>query len=269
MRIRNLVAATAAMAAFGASFASATAAMAQTTPADDTTICGAWTARGATGTYPIITFGGKPAGTEIGEFSATLVKPTEGKDPGVEFARFGMDIKTEGPVKVTVDYDLSEDADFTSGAVRLFGYTDKNPNTITQGPTWVDMAGDDSGKLSFTVTDGKSIGSLGLVYDASNSAKGSVTFSNLTIGGAKVSFLACPEPEPTETATVKPTDTATPKPTGSSSATPVPTETDDNAGPTLPLTGPSPWMLASFAVFLIGLGVVSVYSARRKRRFTA
>lgn len=247
--------------------------MALATPAQATdkasTICGAWKAEGATGKYPDVKFGDKPEGTVITQSTAKLVKPTTGEDPGVQFARLGADIKTEGTTKVTVAYELSEDADFVNGAVRLFGYKSKTPNTLNDAPSWQDTATSDAGMLSFTVTDGDTIGSLGLVYDASNSAKGSVTFSSLMVGDAKVSFLACPEPQPSESATTKPT--VTPKPT-TTSEDPEPTAPAPTPGagdPTLPVTGPGIGAIFGFAVFLIALGVVSVYGARRKRRFTA
>jgi len=156
-------------------------------------VCGTWKMRGATGTYPAITFGGAPAGSSVHRFSAVLKKPTTGVDPGVEFAAKDLKVTTTGQIQVRVDY-LLNGASHTSGAIRLFGYQEKNADTLLSAPDWSDVASANMGTLVLTVPAGTNIGTLGLVYDASNSGAGSVTFSAMRIGTKVVRFTTCPVP---------------------------------------------------------------------------
>lgn len=204
-----------------------------TTPASATEetvkVCPTWTLRGATGTYPAITFGDAPAGSEI--VSATevkLTKPTEGVMPGVEFAtkNSGIDIDASDSADITVEYTLDDDADFVSGAVRLFYYSGNDANTISAPPTKQDDAKAKSGTLKLEGVTGH-VGTLGLTYDGSNSAKGSVTFKNLKVNDTVVLF------KDTCTPPVVP-GSPSPNPTTKPSASPSPTNA---ALPTLPLTG--------------------------------
>jgi LPXTG-motif cell wall-anchored protein len=246
-------------------------------PQQEPPVCGTWKARGATGAYPNITFGGKPAGTEISATTAKLTKPADGIDPGVEFAAADLDVVLDKATKVSVNFELSGGASAAAGAIRMFGYTTKGANTITDGPDFKDEASGNSGTLKFTVPAGK-LGTLGLVYDASNNSQGAVTFNNLTIGDRLVKFTPCTPP--TTTPTTRPTTTApTTTPTTVPTSTP-PSSTppvvdpgtgggDDADSPSLPVTGPTTGIIAAVAVFLIGLGGVAVYASRRKRQFEA
>jgi hypothetical protein len=158
-------------------------------------ICATWTMRGATGAYPDVTFGGPPQGSAVGKNLARLVKPTTGEQPGVEFATkaLGVDDTTTAR-EVSVKFVLSPTAKADAGAVRLFGYKASNANTLTDGPDFKDVATSTSGVLKFTLPAGTKLGTLGLVYDASNDGKGSVTFVDLKVGDALVQFTRCVKP---------------------------------------------------------------------------
>lgn len=197
------------------------------TPAAPAPICADWQARGATGSYPDVTFGGKPAGTEISASTAKLTKPASGVAPGVEFASFDLGV---GPLAqeaiVHVQYATSGGASTSAGAIRMFAYYVKDADTLNDAPDHVDVAQAESGNLLFTVPAGKKIGTLGLVFDASNNTQGAVTFSSMTVGNRPVSFTACPQPSsssttsPTPTApTTGPSVPASPSVTASASAT--------------------------------------------------
>lgn len=168
-------------------------------------VCATWQARGATGTYPDVTFGGKPAGTEISKSTAKLTKP-EGVDPGVEFASKDLGVgPLEQEAHVRVEYATSGGASTAAGAIRMFGYEDKNADTLNDAPDFKAVAESESGVLLFTAPAGKKLGTLGLVFDASNNTQGAVTFSGMTIGERPVSFTACPSvPETTKPTTTSP-----------------------------------------------------------------
>jgi LPXTG-motif cell wall-anchored protein len=226
-------------------------------------VCGTWLMQGATGKYPEITFGGAPAGSAVYKSSARLVKPTEGTDPGVQFAAKNLEYTATGATVVKVNYELAGDAKSVSGAVRLFGYKAKGANTVMDGPSWQDPATGNAGTLSFTMADGDTLGTLGLVYDASNDGKGSVRFSNLMVGERKVQFTTCVKPDPTKTS-------ASPSPSASKSATAKPSPsasrtTGAAAGPELPVTGPSIGALLGISAGVLVLGGV-LFVATRKRR---
>lgn len=160
-------------------------------------ICAAWNMRGATGVYPAVSFGGPPPGSFVGKHTATLVKPTVGEQPGVEFASKALGVKAfPVPREVTVNYAVSADAKTTAGAVRMFGYKAANADTLNDGPDFKDIATANSGVLKFTLPAGATLGTLGLVYDASNDGKGAVTFTNLKVGKALVQFTRCVKPLP-------------------------------------------------------------------------
>ena len=241
-----------------------------TTPAHATeqgeTVCGTWQLRGATGQYPAITFGGAPAGASVESASSVkLVKPTEGVMPGVEFAAYDLDVSVVNETTVSVGYQLGDGAASSAGAIRLFGYSEQDADTINDAPDYGPaIAGGESGTLVFTLPAGSDLGTLGLVYDASNSAAGYVRFTELEVGNRPVSFTTCPTPEPTATATPGPTATATPtagptaQPSSSASAPPV-------ASPGLPVTGTRTMVLVGAGVALL-LGGVLVYFGLRRRR---
>lgn len=237
------------------------------TPAAQDPVCATWKMRGATGAYPEVTFGGPPAGSSVSASSATLVKPAEGVAPGVEFAAFDLEIQAPAgdEILVGVDYATAGGATTAAGAIRLFGYADQDANTLTDAPDYGPaVAESESGHLVLTIPAGQNLGTLGVVYDASNSSSGSVTFSGMTIGNQPVQFTTCPEPTPTATATPGPTQTATPgptataepEPTGSATAAPV---------PGLPVTGSRTAVLAGIGAIVCAAGAVLILAARRRR----
>ena len=180
-----------------------TAAKATPTPTPEP-YCSTWKMRGATGQYPEVTFGDKPADSSFTENRARLTKPSEGVMPGVEFATFNANIDLAAPATLSVDYELVGGAKHDAGAIRMFYYTAQNADTLNDGPTASAIVTSTSGTL--TIPDVEVVGTLGLVYDASNDGKGTVIFENMKLGDMPIKFKtsACPTEEPT---TVPPTTT--------------------------------------------------------------
>jgi hypothetical protein len=222
-------------------------------------VCATW------GLRSIVQEWGQPAeGSEV--VNASTVKITKPEGGGTEFAAFDLEVTAPDAdeTHVVVHYELGDGAATSAGAVRLFGYADQDANTLTDAPDWTDVAEADSGDLVFTLPAGAELGTLGVVYDASNSAGGHVVFSGMKIGNRPVSFTACPEPEPTPT---------TPSPEPSASATtPAPVTTQTTAppvagGPSLPVTGVGlPQIIAVGALLLIVGGVAYLVAPALKRR---
>ena len=174
-----------------------------TTPARATeqgeTVCGTWQLRGATGQYPAIVFGGAPAGASVESASSVkLVKPVEGVMPGVEFAAYDLDFSAVNETTVSVSYALGDGAATSAGAIRLFGYAEQDADTIDDAPDYgpAVATGEGGGTLVITLPAGSELGTLGLVYDASNSAAGYVRFTDLEIGNRPVSFTTWALPAP-------------------------------------------------------------------------
>jgi LPXTG-motif cell wall-anchored protein len=260
-----------------------TAGAAQATPSsqEPKAVCGTWKARGATGVYPAITFGGKPAGTEITATTAKLTKPT-GVNPGVEFAAYDLKV---GPlaneVQVLVGYQTAGGASVSAGAVRMFGYEDKNADTINDAPDFQATADAESGNLVFTVAAGKKIGTLGLVFDASNNTTGSVTFSNLMVGDRPVHFINCaqeppnqpgkppvsPGPSPTKgNPSQSPSQNpSSPAPSSPAQSIPPPAAGQGGSGPSLPVTGAPVGMITVAGVLVLGTGAGLIFATRRRR----
>lgn len=174
------------------------------------------------------------------------------------------DLDTTGS-ELTVHYELSGGATIDAGAVRFFAYDHADADTALTAPTYGPAIADAaSGTLTLNIASG-SIGTVGVTYDASNASTGTVTFTNLTLDGEEIAFIAdCPEtPEPTE-----------PAPSESPSASPTPGSTggdDDTANPTLPRTGSSlPVVLGGAAVLLgLGGGGLMLLARRKRPTFTA
>jgi LPXTG-motif cell wall-anchored protein len=269
-------------------------------------VCADWKMRGATGAYPAVVFGAAPSGSSVGAFSAELVKPTEGVDPGVEFAAKDLGVGPLGnEVYVYAKYELAGGAAYTSGAIRMFGYSAKDADTVMDAPTWKVDANQETGSLVFALPAGSKLGTLGFAYDASNNTTGSVKISDVKVGDRKVKFAPCvtatPTPtvtttsaSPTPTATVTPTATATATATPTStpsrtatvspsaststsasaststsaSAVPVPTTGDPEGEGSLPLTGPSgpsTGILVGLGIMVIGAGAGLIVLTRRRK----
>lgn len=230
-------------------------------------VCATWNLRGATGQYPDVVFGDEPAGAEVVSSSkVVLVKPTEGTMPGVEFAAYDLDVELDSATAVSVSYELSDGASTAAGAVRMFGYAEQDADTLNDAPDWSDVAEADEGSLTFEVPAG-TIGTLGLVYDASNNSAGKVEFTELKIGGQPVSFTECVPPTTPPATTAPPTTApattapATVPPTVEPSATVPPVA----GGPSLPVTGVSIWHFLGAGLVLVALGVAARWFFRPRR----
>ena len=234
---------------------------------EDSRFCPTWSLRSIVGT----TWQQPAAGSGVVDgHTVVLTKPQGG---GTEFAAFNVGFTTD-PVDITVDYSLSAEADHAAGAVRLFYYEDNDADTLTTAPDGFAVADADQGTLTIAVVT--AVGTLGLVYDASNSAGGSVTFTDLKIGKVRVKFKdVCngqtPSPEPTSP-TPTPSE-ASPSASASTSVPPSPGETTSapGGGGGLPVTGVPGPVLAAVAAALIAGGGVLLLVARRRRdiRYTA
>lgn len=235
------------------------------TPEQDP-ICAEWKLRGATGAYPAVVFGDTPAGaTVVDAKTVKLVKPASGVDPGVEFAAFDLDFEATTETIVAVKYELGDGAATSAGAVRFFGFEEQGANTVTGTTKWMELAVPDQGTLLHTMAAGEKLGTVGMVYDASNNTAGSVTFSEMTIGGRAVSFTECEEPTPSPTVTTPAATTppATTGPTPTAPATP-----PVLGGPSLPVTGPTIWHAVGLGGILLGAGLLFVLVFRPRRKTT-
>jgi hypothetical protein len=233
-------------------------------------VCATWKMRGWDGTA----WGGKPPGSWVTKTEAKLVKPeaaNENVQPGVEFAAFDLDVQApaDNELLVGVKYELGDGASAVSGAIRMFGYAEKNANTETDAPDYgpAIAPSEVGGLLVITIPAGKKLGTLGVVYDGSNSAKGWVKFGPMKIKNRLVQFTECEEPEPTPsaTATPQPTQTATPEPGGT--GTPEPTQSAAPVPGGLPVTGSTPGTIALVGAGALVLGVMMFWLAYRRPRF--
>lgn len=267
----------------------------ETTPAP---VCGSWLLRGAAGAYPAVVFGESPAGAAVLDASTVkLVKPAAGIDPGVEFAVKDLDVKADAITTVSVHFETADGASTAAGAVRLFGYATKDANTLLDAPTYASPATGTNGALSFDLPAGAKLGTLGLVYDASNSAGGSVTFSDLTIGKRPVSLLKCASPSASASASTSASPSASTSTSASASAsastsasasasastsasasaavtvpttepTTIPTTlpVPAGSGSALPVTGPSLGLFVAGGAALVGIGTAALVITWRRRR---
>jgi hypothetical protein len=238
-------------------------------------VCATWKLRGATGQYPVIVFGGAPAGASVESSSSVkLVKPTEGVMPGVEFAAYDVDVSVVNETTLSVSYTTGDGAATSAGAIRLFGYAEQDADTINDAPDWVDVAEGDSGTLVLTLPAGSELGTVGLVYDASNSAAGWVRFEDMGLGNRPVSFTDCPEPTPTATATPAPTVTASSSASATAGpGTSPPAGSDDqnnSGGGGLPVTGAKVSVVIVTGLLLLAAGLgLAIAARRRKVRYIA
>lgn len=226
---------------------------AATTPA---AICPSWSLRSIVGTQWQDPADGS---TVSGENTVVLTKPDGG---GTEFAAFDVDHLAES-ADITVQYELGGGASSTAGAVRLFYYATQDADTLSAAPDGVAVADADAGTLTIAGVSGP-VGTLGLVYDASNTAAGAVTFTDLKVGGVKVRFkdVCTPDTSPSPSPSVS--TSASPEPSASASP-PAPGAGGGDEEPSLPVTGVSVPLLVSGAVALLAVGGV-LFAVTRKRR---
>jgi hypothetical protein len=199
-----------------------------------------------------------------------LTKPDGTTGTSIETADLGLDVAAG--TEISVSYALLDGADTVAGAVRLFYYDTADADTLGAAPTGF-VAADGPGTLSLTVDVDTTIGTLGLVYDASNPAVGTVRFTNLTVGYTTVLFVAPPELcEWDDTLLAddeKCQPPASPSPSPSPSLAP-PASGAGGSDEQLPVTGASLPLLTGAGAALAGLGAGALLLARRLRTtFTA
>lgn len=201
-----------------------------------------------------------------------LTKPDGTTGTSIETSHLGMDVNA-GDV-ISVSYELLDDALTDAGAVRLFYYDTRDADTLATAPTAF-VAADGSGVLELTVAATDRIGTLGLVYDASNDSAGTVRFTDLTVAGTPILFVAPPEPSPSPTGQPTPGPTGEPTPDPTKPADPSPSDPAGGAGggsdkPGLPVTGSSlPVLVGGGAVLAAGGGGIYWLTRRRGVSFTA
>jgi LPXTG-motif cell wall-anchored protein len=260
-----------AAAAVGAAAALAFAAPAQATD-EPAGICPTWKVRSTIYPNPL-----QKAVEGSGILNATTAKLAKKDNIGTEIYTkdLGVDLGTT-PTDITVEYELGADASYASGAVRLFYYDAADADTLLTAPTKFDHADANKGQLTISGVTGK-IGTLGLVYDPSNSetALSSVTFSNLKIGDRPVYFRKGKCPSPSASPSSPETKSPTPAAPGKPSTTPTTPAAVAGVGGgqsagSLPVTGASVPVLGGVAALLLVGGGAAVLLARRRRtRFTA
>lgn len=190
-----------ALATLGVTAVAGLSVLAMASPAEATTEkpkCPTWTLRSITSGPG---WNDNPADGS-GVVDTNSVKITKPEGGGTEFSTkdTGIDLNSN-KANITVKYELKDGASFAAGAVRLFYYHDKNANTLTAAPTDYVAAEANSGTLTLSDVTGY-IGTVGLVYDASNSAGGNVVFSDLKVGATPLAFEdVCAEPTSPPTTT--------------------------------------------------------------------
>lgn len=212
------------------------------------------------------------ASTIVDATTVDLTKPDGSTGTSIETADLGLAVTAA--TEISVGYELLDGATVDAGAVRLFYYDTAGADTLGAAPTGF-VAADGSGTLSLTVAADATIGTLGLVYDASNASAGTVRFSNLTVGYTTVLFVEPPEPcEWDEQLTgddekCQPPASPTPDPSSSPTVAPPPSG-QGGSGEQLPVTGSSLPLLMGGGAVLAGLGAGALLLARSRRTtFTA
>lgn len=225
-------------------------------------VCATWGLRSI-----VQEWGPAAEGSEV--VNASTVKITKPEGGGTEFAAFDLEVTAETETHVAVHYELGDGAATSAGAVRMFGYSEQDANTLTDTPDWVDVAEGDEGDLLITLPAGASLGTLGVVYDASNNAGGHVTFTDMMVDDRPVSFTECVEPTPSPSATTPAPTTAPPTtpPATDPAASPSTTVPPVAGGPSLPVTGVGlPQIIAGGALLLIVGAVAYLVAPALKRR---
>lgn len=249
--------------ALAAGLTMAAPSVAQAATTEPKPVCGTWTASEFIGSAPGVT-----NASVVDKTATTATLKRTAADRGVEYLRKGLDIT--GPLTITVQVNASAE-EAASGAVRIFGYSSANPNTLTDAPTYgapkpedVDaVATATNSALTLELEAGEHLGALGFTSDASNPNFGEVTFGPGTIGNRPISFNACPQPPASPSATpTKPAATKPPtvRPTGSVEPTDVPVLPQTPGASSTKLA-----VLGGIAGALL-IGGVGLYLAARGRR---
>lgn len=268
--LKQLLAGVTGLAAAGAVALATTGAASATTPTTPVE-CPTWTLRSVVNDWGPAADGS----TVVDANTVILTKPVGG---GTEFAAMNLNMTFDSPVTIEVDYQLSDGADHAAGAVRLFYYEANSPDTSATGTAPTAFIPATSGTGTLTIAGVDKLGTVGLVYDASNAAGGKVTFENLKVGGKLLAFKdVCVEASTSATATASPTVTATASatatPSATKTATPAPaTSVSTSPVASLPVTGSSskPALIAGIALVVVAGGTLLFLAARRRRtRFEA
>lgn len=204
-----------------------------------------------------------------------LTKPDGTTGTSIETTNLGLPLAAGQTV--SVEYALINGAEPTAGAVRLFIYDSPDADTLAEAPYASVAADAASGVLSIGVGADIEIGTMGLVFDASNASTGTVKFSNLTVGNTTVLFVEppalCEVPgledllasdsdcqDPTPTPTVEPSV----EPSTEPSTEPVGAANDDVGE--LPMTGSKmPLLVAAGMAALVGGGLLLWFGSQRRR----
>lgn len=141
------------------------------------------------------------AGGIVDADTVELTKPAGDVGTSIETTDLGLAVAAGDTISVS--YELLDGATTDAGAVRLFYYDAAGADTLTVAPTGF-AAADGSGTLSLSVAANGTIGTLGLVYDASNTSAGTVRFSGLQVAGTPILFVAPADPPPTTEPPVDP-----------------------------------------------------------------
>lgn len=130
---------------------------------------------------------------------ATWVSGDAASTRGTSIETTNLGIEVEVGTEVSVNYELRDGASSNTTAVRLFFFVDGGPIQQVAAP---DGTAPESGTLTITSDQAGTIDLAGLVYDTSNGGvEGTVRFTDLMVGGTKVSFLPTPVATPTEPTT--------------------------------------------------------------------
>ncbi len=230
-------------------------------PADATwtpPICPNWTLHSVSTSNPT-TWTDAPETSRV--FDSNTVRLTKPAGGGTEFAANDLGIDLAKPTHITVRYQLRGEASVDGGAIRLFYYHGADANTLVDPPADAKPATASRGTLEINGVEGH-IGTIGVTFDDSNHATGSVVFGHLQVGDTPISF--------TKTPCTRPTNTTTASGPTAGQTTPAQPTTADSAGDaadgSLPITG-MPLMLVvgtGIGIVLIGTGLRIL--ARRPNR---
>ncbi len=142
----------------------------------------------------------------VNHLTVDLTKPAGNVGTSYENTNLNLDVKTNDVLRVDVTY---LGADTSAGAIRMFAYDAPDSDTWSVAPTFGPAIADGSATLEITFSADATIGTVGLVYDASNAGVGTVRFQNLrllhtnddeSVDPTIVDFHAAPVvPDPVET----------------------------------------------------------------------